>query len=138
MSFDAADLLARLFREEGAAPRRPAPQPPGVALALRLALGGLLPSPAPEEPAPAGMRTGSPLAEALPSSRWSRSPEVVAPPPACPWCDGTVFWVSIYGSVCCGGCEPPRFPALAEQWLRVVATEDGPRAIPIGTPPSKE
>jgi hypothetical protein len=138
MSFDAADLLARLFREEVAGPRRPAPPAPGIALPLRLDLGGLLPCPAPEEPAPAGGEPRSTSMAGKPVPRWRRSPRAVAPPPECPWCDGTLFWVSIYGSVCCGECEPPRLPALAERWLRVVETDDGPRAMRVGTPPSKE
>ena len=131
MSFDAAALLASLFREAEPAPAGSGP--PALASGCRrLALGGLLPCPAPREPAPAGRRAGSTC------PRWRRSPPAVALLGGCPWCRGTVFWQSVYGATCCERCEPPSLPALAARWLRVVATEDGPRMMPIGTPPSKE
>jgi len=131
MSFDAARLLASLFRESE--PIAGGSAPPALASgSCRLAPGGLLPCPAAFNPAPAGGQAGSTC------PRWRRSPLAVALLGGCPWCRGTVFWQSVYGATCCGRCEPPPLPALAERWLRVVATEDGPRMVPIGTPPSKE
>jgi hypothetical protein len=127
MSFDAAELLAELFK---AVPPPAPPEPAGR------------PEPAPDAPAPA--RPAARLPGALPSlppaewlSEWRRAPELTLPPKPCGWCGCSVFWLSTLGAYRCGRCHPPAYPALAAMWVQVVATEDGPQVVRLGERPSK-
>jgi hypothetical protein len=130
MSFDAADLLAGLFK----APPEAAPPEP----ARR-------PEPAPDRaPGPQAGRPAPRLPEALPApepaewlAMWRRAPELTLPPQPCGWCGCRVFWHSTLGAYRCGRCHPPAYPALAAMWVQVVATEDGPQVVRLGGRPSK-
>jgi hypothetical protein len=130
MSFDAAELLAELFKAEPpAAPPEPARRPEAESPpALRPEAGG----PAARLP---GALPSPPPAEWL--AMWRRAPEVTPPPKPCGWCGCTVFWLSTFGAYRCGRCHPPAYPALAAMWVQVVATEDGPQVVRLGGRPSK-
>jgi hypothetical protein len=69
---------------------------------------------------------------------WKRAPQVVPPPRPCSWCRSSVFWRSIHGVYVCSNCHPPSYPALAEMWLQLVATDDGPRLVRLKVEPSTE
>lgn len=131
MAFDAASLLHHLF-----------PEPPPARAPAEPEEARHAPPPAASPPAPA--HPANRLPGALPSPplpewllRWKRAPEVTLPPKPCYWCGSPVFWLSTLGAYRCGRCHPPALPGLASVWLRVVATEDGPQVVRLGTPPSK-
>lgn len=130
MSFDAADLLAGLFK---AAPEAAPPEP-----ARRPEAGG---SPGPGHraaPPPARLPGALPAPEPAEwLSMWRRAPELTLPPKPCGWCGYRVFWLSTLGAYRCGRCRPPAYPALAAMWVQVVATEDGPQVVRLGGRPSK-
>ena len=136
MAFDAASLLSDLFPEP---PPRKAPRSPAEPREARR-----LPAPAPASPAavrpvnrlPGALQT-PPLPEWL--LRWKRAPEVTLPPKPCWWCGRAFFWLSNFGGVegyKCGLCHPPPYPDLVKMWVQVVATEDGPQVVRLGSPPS--
>ncbi len=125
MAFDAVDLLARLLGTPTATkplaslPAGPQRQP-GLRTRVANRLANALPTP--------------PRAEWV--AAWRRAPEVTPPIQPCGCCRSTVFWRSIYGVYRCPTCHPPAYPALAEVWVRLVATEDGPQVVCLSSPPA--
>jgi hypothetical protein len=124
MAFDAVDLLAQLLGE-------PAPSEPVASL--------------PDQPQclPLPTRPAKRLSDALPTppraewvAAWRKAPEVTPPIQPCGCCRSTIFWRSIYGVYRCPTCHPPAYPALAEVWVRLVATEDGPQVVCLSSPPA--
>lgn len=113
----------------------------------------------PPSPTPAGRPIGvspaNPVAErALPSkpinrlpgaidcprqsewlALWRKAPQVVPPPQPCSWCRCSVFWKSVHGVYVCSNCHPPAYPALAEMWLQLIATDDGPQLVRLRVAP---
>lgn len=122
MPFDADLLLRKLFRQ-------PSPRPPAAQPA------------APDAPRPAALVNRLPDAIETPHNSewlamWKQAPQVVPPPRPCSWCRSSVFWRSIHGVYVCANCHPPAYPALAEMWLQLVATDDGPRLVRMKVEPT--
>jgi hypothetical protein len=104
----------------------------------------------PIEPFPARDRTNAPTASVRTNrlagaiahpdraewlALWRKSPQLIPPPKPCGWCRSSVFWKSIHGVYVCSNCHPPAYPALAEMWLQLVATDDGPQLVRLQVAP---
>lgn len=122
MPFDARALLRDLFQTPDSAATCPRgrPAPPSTREAI---------------PAEAGEPADRMAAW---EARWRKSPQLVPPPKPCGWCRSSVFWKSIHGVYVCSNCHPPAYPALAEMWLQLVATDDGPQLVRLKVAPRPE
>ncbi len=68
---------------------------------------------------------------------WRRAPQTTLPPKPCGWCGCRVYWQHVVGlTFLCSNCKPPSFPHHVAQWVKVVATENGPQVITVGITPT--
>jgi hypothetical protein len=124
MPFDASMLLRELFRE----PLQAAP-PASASMSERRGNN------APGWPVNHRKQAIKHLHNSDFSGPRENATQFVPLPRPCSWCRSSVFWKSIGGTYVCSNCHPPAYPALAEMWGQLVATDDGPQLVRLTIAP---